>query len=783
MRLTTVLLLLLTGLGLLVPGLYLAWLGGSVYYILAGAAVLASGLLVLRRRAAGIWLYAAMLLGTLAWALWESGLDGWALMPRLIFLMALAAWLLFYTLTDRSRRAGARPLLACLTLCLLALSAAALKPAGDDVEAQHDLLPSAATDMPSDGAWTHYGSTLHGTRYSSLAQITPANAGRLEQAWIYHAGLRARGGNRGGGLQVTPLMVDGTLYGCTAYNAVFALDPVTGKEIWRHDTAIHFAVAGHAVCRGVAFFRAPAGTAECPARLLLGTADNRLIALDARTGTPCRSFGKDGEVDLSEGLGPYPVGYTNPTSPPTIVNGIAVIGAFIADAQTTKAPSGVIRGYDAVSGRFKWAFDPGRPEAHGPPPSGQAYVPATPNAWTVFSGDEALGLVYVPTGNGSPDYFGGYRSAETDRFSSAVVALEANTGKVRWIFQAVHHDLWDYDLGAQPVLIDFPTPNGPVPALIQPTKTGQVFVLDRRSGRPLTRVEERAVPLSRLPGEHSASTQPFSVGMPDFVGPPLREARMWGITPFDQLYCRVMFRRADYQGIYTPLRLGYSIRMPGELGGIDWGSVSVDESRGILIINSNLMADYDQLINRQEADSERLFARGDPRGANAPRPRNPGAAMAGTPYAVHWRAFLTDLGIPCQQPPYGFLTAVDLRTQQILWRHRLGNAENSGILGVPLHLKLPLGAPNIGGSAVTAGGVIFIAATQDQYFRAIDEATGRILWETRLASGAHATPMTYKGRDGNQYVLVAAGGNPSFGTLAGDALIAFRLACSKAKCS
>lgn len=783
MRPLTVLLLALTGLGLLVPGLYLAWLGGSAYYTVAGLAILASSWLVLRRRAAGMWVYGVVLLGTLAWALWEVGLDGWALMPRLIFLMVLGAWLLLFSLTDRSRRPGARPLVASLMLYLLVMVVTALLPAGDGVEASDNALPGATARVATGGEWTHYGSTLHGTRYSGLEQITPANAGRLEQAWIYHAGLKAKGSNRGGGLQVTPLMVDDTLYGCTAYSAVFALDPVTGKEIWRHDTQINFAIAGHAVCRGIAFFRAPAETVECPTRLLLGTADNRLIALDAKTGTPCRSFGEGGEVNLSEGLGPYPVGYTNPTSPPTIVHGIAVVGAFIADAQTIKAPSGVIRGYDAVTGQLRWAFDPGRPEAHGPLPPGQAYIPATPNAWTVFSGDEALGLVYVPTGNGSPDYFGGYRSAETDRYSSAVVALEADTGKVRWTFQAIHHDLWDYDLGAQPVLTDFPTPAGAVPALIQPTKTGQIFVLDRRSGRPLTRVQEKPVPLSRVPGEHSAPTQPFSVGMPDFVGPPLSEARMWGMTPFDQLYCRVMFRQAEYQGIYTPLRLGYSIRMPGELGGIDWGSVSVDESHGILVVNSNLMADYDQLISRQEADRENMFARGDPRGAHVPRPRNPGAAMAGTPYAVHWRAFLTGLGIPCQQPPYGFLTAVNLKTQQILWRHRLGNAENSGPLGVPLHLKLPLGAPNIGGSAVTAGGVIFIAATQDQYFRAIDEARGRVLWETRLASGAHATPMTYRGRDGNQYVLVAAGGNPSFGTMASDAVIAFKLACPKTGCS
>ena len=342
---------------------------------------------------------------------------------------------------------------------------------------------------------------------------------------------------------------------------------------------------------------------------------------------------------------------------------------------------------------------------------------------------------------------------------------------MRWTFQAIHHDLWDYDIGSQPVLVDFPTAAGAVPALIQPTKTGQIFVLDRRTGKPLTKVEERPVPASTIPGERWSRTQPFSTGMPDFSGPTLREKDMWGITPFDQLYCRIQFRRATYQGIYTPLRVGPSIRTPGELGGIDWGSVSVDEDRGILVVNSNLMADYDQFITRAEADAEGLFVKGDPRARKTP----PGAAMDGTPYGVHWHGFLTPLGIPCQRPPYGYLTAVDLKSGKILWQHTLGNAANSGPFGMALHLPLQLGTPNIGGSLVTAGGVIFIAATQDKYFRAIDESTGKILWETALPAGGHANPMTYLGGDGRQYVLIAAGGSGGFRTGSSDSLIAYRL--------
>lgn len=778
MRILSFLLLLLTGLGMLVPGLYLAALGGSLYYAVCGTLILASAWLILRRRRSGVMLFWLVFLATIIWSLWEVGFDGWALMPRLVYLAVAAVWLLPLGLMDRSGPPAPRARLVALLLPILGLAAAAalvLSPLNHSASADLASEPAPAPAAAGNGEWANYGNSLHGTRYSELAQITPANARNLEQAWIYHAGLIPKGGRRIGGLEVTPLMVDGTLYGCTAYSAVFALDPLTGRQLWRHDTRINFATVGHAVCRGVTFFRAPSGVKECPTRILLGTVDNTLIALDAKTGQPCRSFGNNGEVNLGEGMGKFPPGWTNPTSPPTIVHGTAIIGAFIVDGQSTHVPPGVIRGYDALTGRLKWAFDPGRPGDHAPPAPGQTYTPSTPNSWTVFSGDEALGLVYVPMGMGSPDFYGANRTPETDRFSTAIVALDADTGAVRWMFQAVHHDLWDYDLAAQPVLVNFPTATGTVPSLIQPTKTGQIFVLDRRTGHPLTPVEERPVPASSIAGERWSKTQPFSTGMPDFAGPALTEADMWGITPFDQLYCRIKFRQARYQGIYTPMRLGNSIRTPGELGGIDWGSVSVDEGRGLLIVNSNRMADYDELITRAQADSEHLFARGTARAAGATRPVTPGAAMEGTPYGVHWKVFLTDLGIPCQKPPYGFLTAVDLKSRKILWQHTLGNAANSGPFGLALHLPLPLGAPNIGGSVVTRGGVIFIAATQDQYFRALDEANGKVLWDVQLPAGGHATPMTYMGRDGRQYVLIAAGGNPSFGTKPGDDIIAYRL--------
>ena len=291
-------------------------------------------------------------------------------------------------------------------------------------------------------------------------------------------------------------------------------------------------------------------------------------------------------------------------------------------------------------------------------------------------------------GMGSPDFYGINRTPETDRFSSATVALDADTGQVRWVFQAIHHDLWDYDNGAQPVLVDFPTANGSVPALIQATKTGQIFVLDRRTGQPLTKVEEKPVPASTVPGERCVAHPAFlDRACRTSPGPTLSEADMWGMTPFDQLYCRILFRQADYHGYYTPPGPGPHIRTPGELGGIDWGSVAVDEGRGVLVVNSNLMADYDRFIPRAQADAEGLYINGDPRR----RPTDPGAAMAGTPYGVHWHGFVTGLGIPCQRPPYGFLTAVDLKTGKPIWQHTLGDASNSGPLEPSAGPAVPAG--------------------------------------------------------------------------------------------
>lgn len=777
-----ILLVGVSGLWLFAFGVYLALLGGSWYYAIAGVALLGSASLLLRRRPAGIFLYGTVVLVTLAWSIAETGLYGWALVPRMVFLVVIG-WLLMspWVYNACVARRSMRRMTWMHTLSIIVFSAVfgvllvLLGETPGKLMREGELVTTEIQELMSGGDWSTdqwvgYGLDSRGNRFSSATQITKSNVGHLQKAWEFRAGLYMPGSDhRKGGLQVTPLMVDDTLFICTAFSSVIAIDPVTGEQRWRYDPQMDESVSGHSACRGVSFHRADQGFAVCDARILVGALDNKLRALDANTGQLCPEFGVSGEVDLLQGMGDFPDGWTNPTSPPVIVDDVAVIGAFVRDNQSTHVPPGVIRAYSVYTGDLVWAFDAERPDVTQGFEDDHVFTASSPNAWAPISADADLGLIYVPFGNGSPDFYGANRSANTKRLSSSVAALRASDGAYVWSFQAVHNDLWDYDLAAQPVLADYPVDGELIPALYLATKSGQVFVLDRRTGRPLSEVQEKAVPVSDIPEEESSPTQPYSVGLPDFAGPDLKESDMWGLTPFDQLYCRIRFRQARYEGMYTPPRLGPSIRYPGELGGIDWGGVVVDESRHLLVVNSNHIANYNTLITREEADAAGLVARRNP-GAHYP----PGAAMEGTPYAVLWEPFLSFLDVPCQRPPYGYLSAVDLETQKLVWRHPIGDSRTSGPFGKALGVALPLGAPNIGGALVTASGVVFIGATQDEMFRAIDIDNGRVLWSDRLPAAGHASPMTYIGADGYQYVVIAAGGQ-SLRTKPGDHLIAYRL--------
>ncbi|HEU0096195.1 MAG TPA: pyrroloquinoline quinone-dependent dehydrogenase, partial [Rhizomicrobium sp.] len=567
--------------------------------------------------------------------------------------------------------------------------------------------------------------------------------------------------------EATPIKVGDSLYFCQPDNVVTALDAETGKLRWRFNPNYR-KWSAFRVCRGVSYHHAAQPGVECADRIIAGTTDARLIALDARTGKLCPGFGNRGTVNLLEGMGHVdPGGYTI-TSAPTIIGDSVVVGGGVTDNGKANNPSGVIRAFNVITGKLAWAWDMERPTERGLPPPGGEYTRGTPNGWAPFSADPALGLVFVPTGNSNPDNYGAKRTPAAEKYSSSVIALDAATGDVRWSYQTVHHDLWDYDVGSQPVLADFPTAAGPVPAVIQATKRGEVFVLDRRTGRPLTKVVEKPVPQGAAKGDWTAKTQPFSVEMPNFVGEPVSEKSMWGLTPLDQLWCRIQFRKARSEGIFTPPTDGKPyMYTPGWMGGMDWSSVSIDPQRNIMVATTMHIANYNRFVTHEEAR------------------RNPAVTKAMTPqdgspyFGILTDYFHSPLGVPCQQPPYGRLNAIDLKTRKLLWSEPLGTAKHSGPLQIPflrVPFAIPMGNVTMGGNIVTASGLIFIGASLDQQFRAMDVHSGKELWSAPLEAAGFATPVSYVSpRSGRQFVAIAVGGFSKYGPNNGLYIDAFAL--------
>lgn len=765
------LLLLLVGLVVTIGGTYLATLGGSLYYLLGGAAIIVAGVLTWRGDERGPLLYAGFLVATLLWAVWEAGLDGWALAPRLIAPAVLGLFFVVPWFRSAMRPRQALAPVAAGALLLLAILVVAILPADYGATSERSTVP--ITVAGAAGEWPTWGRTAGGDRFSPLGQITPANVADLQPAWTYHAGTTGRW--QKSSFEATPLMVGDTLYLCAPTNIVIALDPETGQERWHFDP--HVDQTGHSqvtACRGVAYYRAR-GAVDCPERIISATFDARLVALDARTGQPCASFGRNGLVDLKPGLGEVLPGYYYVSSTPTIVRGKIVIGGWVADNQSTNEPSGVIRGYDAVTGKFSWAWDMGRPGVTTEPKSGEQYSRSTPNSWAPMSGDEQLGLVYVPTGNATPDHWGGTRSTASERFASSLVALDAATGELRWSFQTTHHDLWDYDVPAQPTLFNLTVAGQTVPAVAQATKRGEIFVLDRRTGKPLLPIVERPAPQrGSVEPRRLARTQPYSVGMPSFAGARLTEQDMWGISPLDQLWCRIEFRKLRYDGPMTPPGTDRSLVYPSIGGGINWGSVTVDPSRNVMIVNSMYYPSVFELLPRVETD--RILDHTTGYSHNFALPQR----QAGTPYGIRLTGLVSPLDAPCNKPPYGKLSAIDLTTRKLLWSRPFGLARDTGPLGISSQLPLAMGMPNFGGSVVTASGLTFIGATQDTTFRAFDTSTGKLLWQTRLPAGGQANPMTYiSPRSGRQFVLIVAGGHMLARSKLGDAVVAFALPSKK----
>ncbi|MBU8537218.1 membrane-bound PQQ-dependent dehydrogenase, glucose/quinate/shikimate family [Falsiroseomonas tokyonensis] len=798
--------LLLTGLALAGGGAWLALLGGSWFYLLAGLALLASGALLWRGRAEALVVFALLLLGTLGWAIWEVGLDWWALAPRGGMLVVLGLVLLTPWVTrPLGTRARAGSGLA-LGLVVLATGVTAGIAMLRDPHAIEGNLPdrriAAAPDGVPPGEWHAYGRSGLGQRFSPLDQITPQNIARLEVAWQYRTGdTRGQPGEpQETTFEVTPLKIDNRLFLCTPHQAVIALDATTGAEIWRYrPTILNDLALQHLTCRGLSWLSAAEAAApatpprpldparqadaraavpnlpiatgggtpsvDCGARLFMPTADGRVIALDPATGAVCRNFGDGtGQINLWANMpNPRPGGYYS-TSPPVVANGVLVIGGTVLDNVSTTEQSGVIRGYDARSGALVWNWDSGAPDTTAPIPPEATYTANSPNAWSILSVDATLGLVYVPLGNQPPDQFGGNRSPAVERFSSSVVALDLTDGSLRWVFQTVHHDLWDYDVPSQPTLVDLTIGGQTVPALVQPTKQGELYVLDRRTGAPLLPVREVPAPQGAAPGDTTAPTQPVSTL--SFDPPMLRGRDMWGATLVDQLACRIQLRRLRYEGRYTPPSLQGSIVYPGNFGVFNWGGIAVDPERQIAFTTPAYLAFVSRLIPRENATE--LYVQG----GSPP----PGALPAlnenfGTPYAVELKPFLSPIGLPCQQPPWGYVAGADLTDGRIAWKHRNGTVRDL----TPLPLPFRMGVPDLGGPIMTRGGVAFASGTLDNFVRGYDVTTGAQIWESRLPAGGQATPMTYTGTDNRQYLLVIAGGHGSLGTTAGDYVIAYAL--------
>ena len=769
------------GLVLVGGGGYLAILGGSLYYLVAGLGLLASGVLLLRGQVAGAWLYTAVVVLSVLWGISENGADPWGLIPWTIapLVLLILVFLVIPTLQDSPLRwRGALGAIAAF-LAVTAISFTVLGTQDVAVAA----LPAPNSQGMADpsgqstGAdWPSYAGTYAARHFSPLNQINADNVGKLEKVWEAHTGGTPTDPQFAKlyGTENTPLKIGDLLYTCTAKNVIVALDPATGKQRWRFDPKVPDEwIPYTTACRGVDYYRVPGAAADqpCAQRILEGTLDSRLIAVDALTGRPCTDFGSGGQVDTKIGMGDVYPGYASINSAPTIVRGIAVVGHQILDGQTTTAPSGVIQGFDAVTGRLRFAWDMTHPEWTGYPPAGQTWTRGTPNMWTTSSGDEQLGLVYLPMGNAAVDYLSARRTPEENKYAASLVALDVTTGKPRWTFQAVKKDVWDYDFGSQPTLIDYKG----TPAIIVPSKQGDFYILDRATGRPLTPIGTIKAPGGGVEPQERAPTQIGSLWH-SLRKPNLREADMWGMSPLDQMLCRIQFRKADYRGFYTPPGADrHSVEYPGYNGGSDWGGVSVDPNRGVMIANYNDMPNYVKLIARKEATKEGVL----------PRFMTPGKASStshsidpqwNAPYAISvnagWRLKLT--GLLCKKPPYGGIRAIDLATGKTIWDRPFGTARKNGPFGIPSYLPFHIGTPNNGGSVVTAGGLIFIAAATDDLIRAIDMRTGKTLWSAALPAGGQATPIVYQ-QGGREYLVIFAGGHHFMETPAGDSVVAYAL--------
>ena len=735
-------------------GAILLGMGGTPYYVVAGLAMLVAAWDLFCGRPRGFVIFSGVLLLTLAWAVYESGNGFWTVGSRIWIIGLFAVWL---CLPMIRRGLWPQPIPKLFSLRSVQLSAVASalvlgamcvnQFSGTNV----DFEPKQYGPAQNASDWNAYGGNKAGTRYAPFETINADNVNQLQRAWEVRTGVAGR-------FSGTPLQIGDGIYLCTAQNVMISLDPDSGEERWRFDPKNEtppYSLFGN--CRGVTYYKLEdvADGAQCKERIFTATTDARLIAVDKDTGLPCEDFGNDGQISLLAGMGEVKPYYYFVTSPATVASGVLVVGGWVMDNQEVEEPSGVVRAYDPKTGKLAWAWDIGREGNTQMPPDGESYTRGTPNVWSLTSADDELGLVYLPTGNATPDYFGAHRTDAMEKYASSIVAVDATTGLTRWHFQTTHHDIWDYDVPSQPTLVDLSLDGERRKAVIVPTKRGELFMLDRETGELLTEVTERPVPQTDLENEWSAPTQPFSTGMPTFAYPLITESKMMGITPFDQIACRKALLDLRYEGPLTPPSERGTLLYPGPGGGMNWGSVAVDERRQLMVVNNMHLPFTVHMIPREQDPATN--------GEGPSRGYGIGGQQRGTPFSARVDMFSSPLGIPCIQPPFGEMAVVDLTTQEIVWRRPVGTAAISlpgGRVGVPLEMGTPFSA----GSIVTAGGLIFNGGVMDGYFRALDLFSGEELFADPLHAASGATPMSYVSpKTGKQYVLLTLPGEAAIG--------------------
>jgi len=604
----------------------------------------------------------------------------------------------------------------------------------------------------SQAGWSQYGGDQGGQRHSAATQITPANVTGLHQAWSYSTGVLTRHAmaSRKSAFENTPILNEGKLFVCSSLQEVSAIDPGTGKEIWRFDPHLSddmkLNYPNSFNCRGVAYWKGRDGKG----RIYLAANNRRLYALDAATGKPIEGFGEHGAAVIYDGKLQRP-GQMQFSSAPIVSRGVVVVGSSVDDNQRVDELRGTVHAFDAMTGAPKWSFDPVQ---------GQSVRAGASNVWAPISADDARGLVFLPTSSPSPDFWGGYRTGDS-KYSNAVVALRIESGEVAWSFQTSHHDLWDYDVASQPTLGRVTYKGRTVDAVLQPTKQGLLFTLDRETGKPVIPVEERKVPQGAAPGDHLSPTQPFPIAPKPLAPNRITADDAFGLTFWDRGKCRDMIKNARNEGIYTPPSTQGTIVYPFTGGGTNWGGLSFDAARNVAFVNTNNVIHLVTLIPAKDFDAVRKA-----------HPHEEISRNGGAPFGMWRKTLLSPIGMPCNPPPWGQLHAVDMRNGKILWSVPLGTTEDMAPFSQYILGKT--GAPNLGGPISTGSGLVFIGAAMDNYLRAFDAKSGAELWKGRLPAGGQATPMTYMWK-GKQYVVIAAGGHEKLGVKRGDQIVAFAL--------